>query len=97
MRVPFNADFSTLAWIPVILYFIVSKKPIPLAITLALQWFAGYPPLFILSLLLAMIFSFIQHGQRETMRIFFWGGLLSLGLVAIQLIPFIEMLHEMPS
>jgi len=48
-QVTIMIDFATMAWIPALLYFLESRKWLGFSISLALQWLAGYPPLFALS------------------------------------------------
>jgi len=49
MRIVFAADFATIAWLPCALYLLDARRPGWLAVALAAQWFAGYPPLFLVS------------------------------------------------
>lgn len=94
MRVVFQADFATMAWIPALLYFTHEKKPKLLGIFLAIQWLAGYPPLFLISLIFIVLYSLITQGWKLTLKFMGLAGLIGAGLSSIQWIPFLEMLRE---
>jgi len=93
-RVVYQADFATLAWIPAVLFFLVSHRPILLGICVAMQWFAGFPPFFLLSLLGAMVVGCIDKDRKKSLTCLVQGSLIGLGLASIQIFPFIQMLSE---
>lgn len=87
-RATFPNHFAAAAWLPAILYFQSGLSPVGLGVSLAMQWFAGFPPFSILSVLAVSIWA---SGQgRKGLKCLIQGGLWALGLAAVQWIPFLE-------
>lgn len=93
-RVTLPPHFAAMAWVPAALFFLQTRRPVALGITLALQWMAGFPPFFILTVLMLFIFSFISNPPKGTLTCFTGGLITMLGLAAVQWIPFLEMLKH---
>jgi len=93
-RVTPSSDFATMAWTPVVLYFLWTKKPIWLGVTLSMQWMAGFPPFFILTGLVLVVICFLDRHEKARFLCLIKGGVIFLGLSAVQIIPFLEMLKE---
>jgi hypothetical protein len=93
-RVVLHADFCTMAWVPVLLFFLISNRPILFSIALALQWMAGYPPLFIVSYIGLICVGWVIKPRKPWFICLGKGSLLGLGLASIQIVPFLEMLKE---
>ena len=93
MRVVFAADFATIAWLPCVLYFLASRRPALMAMAMALQWFAGYPPLFIVSLAIVAAYIATQEDARGAWRTFALAAPLAAAIAAAQAVPFLEMLR----
>ena len=89
-RVTFTDHFASAAWLPAILYAQEVGSPLGLGFCLALQWLAGFPPFFMVSLVAAAVWAACQG--RQGVMIFGQGCLWALGLCAIQVVPFLEML-----
>lgn len=94
MRVVFAADFATIAWLPCLLYLREIRRPSWLALALALQWFAGYPPLFLVSLAVLVADAALDDDRRAALRTLLIALPLAAGLSAIQSIPFLEMMRR---
>jgi hypothetical protein len=89
-RVTFPNHFAAAAWLPAVLYFQQTLSPLGLGISLAMQWFAGFPPFSILSVLVVSVWAAGQG--RKGLRCLLQGGLWALGLAAVQWIPFLELM-----
>jgi hypothetical protein len=89
-RSMFPHNLAAAAWLPAILYFNDRRMPKATAACLSLQWLAGYPPFFCISLLAAGLLS-LQNG-REAVKSFFYASALSLFFSAVQIVPFLEFL-----
>ncbi len=89
---PYPNHFAAAAFLPALLYFQWTKRPGALGIAIALQWFAGYPPFFFLSLM-ALVAAGLFQGRKSS-RITAQAIVLGVGLCAAQWIPFLQMLHE---
>ncbi|MBI4803346.1 MAG: YfhO family protein [Elusimicrobia bacterium] len=86
--------FSAFAWLFAAVYFLVAGRTVLLALSLAMQWFAGYPPFSLITfaalLALLPVLEKPAAGARRLCR----ASLIFLGLIAIQLLPFLEMLGQ---
>jgi hypothetical protein len=89
---PYPNQFATAAWIPAVFYFLSTQSAIGLGLVWTFQWMAGYPPFFILSVLMAGIFSMTQG--RATRRVLLPSAGWALGFSAVQWIPFLELLFS---
>jgi hypothetical protein len=89
-RVIFPNQFAAAAWLPAILYFQQELSPLGLGVSLAMQWFAGFPPFAILGVLAVSVWACGQG--RKGLKCVMQGGLWALGLSAVQWIPFLELL-----
>lgn len=93
-RVTDHSDFASMAWVPLAFFCLSRRSTAALALTLCLQWMAGFPPFSILTIVglgvLAASFS-----EPKT---YFWclakGAVLGGALSAVQGLPFLEMLRE---
>lgn len=90
-RVTFPNHFAAAAWLPAILYFQQTLSPFGLGVSLALQWYAGFPPFSILSVLAVCAWACGQG--RKGLSCLAQGGLWALGLAAAQWIPFLELMR----
>ena len=86
--------FAALAWLPAAAYFLVSGRTIPLALALAAQWFAGYPPFSLITVAGLALLLPLTDKPAEGARRLAKACLLFAGLAAVQLLPFLEMLRE---
>lgn len=82
--------FASAAYFPAVLYWQDADSPACLGVTLALQWLAGYPPFCYMSVLAIFVLALWRRGPQ--LKTLFWGGITALGLSAVQLIPFVELL-----
>lgn len=85
---------ATLAWVPALLYFHRIKRPVLGAVCVALQWFGGYPPYFVLTFLLVILSGLASPGRREFLIVAAKQYVIGLGFSAVQWIPFLEMLMD---
>lgn len=92
-RVTLAPHFATLAWVPAAVYFLDREKPLALGAVLALQWLAGFPPFFLLTTVLLLVYSFAQDQPRRSLVCLAGGLVLMAGLSAAQWVPFVEMLR----
>ncbi|MGD9643613.1 MAG: hypothetical protein AB7V08_12845 [Elusimicrobiales bacterium] len=86
--------FAALAWIPAAGYFLVSGRTVPLALCLAAQWFAGYPPFSLITFTALLLLLPLTEKPAESARRLAKACLIFIGLAAVQLLPFLEMLKE---
>lgn len=93
MRVVFAADFATIAWLPCLLYLLETRRSRWLAAALALQWFAGYPPLFLVGLAVLAVDASLDTDARGAWKTLAVAALWGAALAAVQAIPFLEMMH----
>ena len=93
-RSPFYADYAAIAWLPCVAWCLIEKRWIGLAAALAFQWMAGLPTFSILTLLACALFALARGDRFTNLRGLAGAGILFLGLAAVQLVPFIEMLKE---
>jgi len=91
-RVTFPNHFAAAAWLPAILYFQTRGSALGLGMCFALQWLAGFPPFVLLGVVAATAIASAQ-GRSGLVRLA-GGGAWALGLAALQLLPFAEMLAE---
>ncbi len=84
-------QFAAAAFLPVVLYALISRNVIGLAAALSLQWLAGYPPFFFLTFLSAALLALAM--DRATLRTFDFAAAAAMGLTTIQWLPFLELLH----
>lgn len=83
---------ASAAWLPLSVLLLLERKTIPCAITLAMQWLAGFPPYFMISIIL-MSATALAKGRRYILCLL-WAVVISLALAAFQILPFIQMLSE---
>ncbi len=93
-RVGFGADFATMSWASAALYFLLCQRPILLGLCLTMAWLAGFPPFFLLIIVFLVIGIFLSEDQKKSAVTLLKGTLLFLGLSAVQLLPFLEMMKE---
>jgi hypothetical protein len=86
--------FAALAWLPAAAYFLVSGRTVPLALSLAAQWFAGYPPFSLITFTALVVLLPLTEKPAESARRLAKACLVFLGLAAVQLLPFLEMMKE---
>ena len=86
--------FAALAWMPAAAYFLVSGRTIPLGLSLAAQWFAGYPPFSLITGAGLVMLLPLTERPVESARRLAKGCLIFIGLAAVQLLPFLEMMKE---
>lgn len=86
--------FAALAWLPAAGYFLVSGRTVPLALCLAAQWFAGYPPFSLITVAALVLLLPLTAKPAESARRLAKACLVFIGLAAVQLLPFLEMLKE---
>lgn len=91
-RVTFPNHFAAAAWLPSILYFQQELRPLGLGVCLAMQWFSGFPPFALLTVLAVSIWACGQG--RKGLICLIQGGSWALGLAAVQWIPFLEFLAK---
>ncbi len=91
-RVTFPNHFAAAAWLPAILYFQQELSPVGLGVSMAMQWFAGFPPFSLLSVLAVSVWACGQG--RQGLKCLIQGGLWALGLAAVQWIPFLELMGQ---
>jgi len=89
-RVTFPNHLAAAAWLPAVLYFQTRGRWAGLGVSLALQWLAGFPPFALLTVVAVAAIAAFQ-GRAGLLRLA-RAGALALGLVAVQLLPFLEML-----
>ena len=91
-RVTFPNHFASASWLPAVLYAQSAGSVPGLALALAMQWLAGFPPFSILTGLAA---AFIAFGQgRKGLKTLVLGGAASVSLAAVQVLPFLELLFH---
>jgi hypothetical protein len=90
----YSGDFAAMAWAPAALYFLVDKRAVSLAFTLTLQWFAGFPPFSLLTLIALVIFCGAFDDRKELLGTLAKATFIFIGLSAVQWIPFLEMLGQ---
>ncbi|HAH08170.1 MAG TPA: hypothetical protein DCM05_16870, partial [Elusimicrobia bacterium] len=78
------------AWLPLAWYCLEARAPLALGACLALQWLAGYPPFFLLTGLLLAVMAL--RAGRTALRTLAQAAAWALGLAAIQLLPFLQLL-----
>jgi len=93
-QVTIMIDFATMAWIPALLYFLDSRKWVGFSVSLALQWLAGYPPLFAMSTFFVAATILTYEKKKPYVHVFIKGTMLGLGLTAVQWIPFLELVQN---
>jgi len=93
-RMGYSADFCTMAWLPCALDGLVEKRTGILAMALVLEWLAGFPPFFLLSLLALLAICGLDENPRAALVCLAKGALIAGGLCAVQGLPFLEMLKE---
>lgn len=93
-RVVYPAELATLAWMPVLIYLFYRRRPLLMGIALGLQWMAGFPPLFILGVLFLFLLGIFEKNRREALKISGVATLVGVGLAAVQILPFLEMLRH---
>jgi hypothetical protein len=91
--------FASAALLPAVLYFLDKESVMGFGVALALQWLAGSPAFSYLTALVVVPAALMNGGRTclaagRTRRCLLWGGLLALGLSAVQWIPFLEMLRQ---
>lgn len=86
--------FAALAWLPAAGYFLVSGRTVPLALCLTAQWFAGYPPFSLITFAALVLLLPLTANPAESARRLAKACLVFIGLAAVQLLPFLEMLKE---
>ncbi len=86
--------FSAMAWAPLALLCLNDKRRLALALTLTMQWLAGFPPFFLLMLALLTAACVADESPQNAFRCFIGAVIIALGLSAVQIFPFIEMLRE---
>jgi len=85
---------AALSWLPAIAYFFISGRTVLLGLSLAAQWFAGYPPFSLITFAaLALLLPLTGRISESALRLL-KAYLIFLGLAAVQLLPFLEMLRE---
>ncbi|MFA6003012.1 MAG: YfhO family protein [Elusimicrobiota bacterium] len=89
-RIVFTNHFAAAAWLPAILYFQAVGSTLGLGAALALQWLAGFPSFSLVSL--AMCLAAAAAEGRAGLRRLATAGLWALGLCAVQILPFLELL-----
>jgi hypothetical protein len=89
-RVTFPNHFAAAAWLPAVLYFQTRHRWVALGVSLALQWLAGFPSFALLTVLAVGTIACFQ-GRSGLVRLA-KAGTLALGLAALQILPFLEML-----
>lgn len=89
-RVTMPHQFASMAWVSAILYFQAAGSVLGMGICLAFQWLAGYPPISLITVIMAGAVA-VSRG-REGVKKLAAAGAIALGLSAVQLIPFIEFL-----
>jgi len=89
-RVTMPQHFASAAWLPLAWYCLEARAPLALGACLALQWLAGYPPFFLLTGLLLAVMAL--RAGRTALRTLAQAAAWALGLAAIQLLPFLQLL-----
>jgi hypothetical protein len=82
--------FASASYIPGIFFAFNHKRPILLAILLALQWLSGFPSFSYITGLALLVWALVRW--RTQGKLFVLAGLVALGAAAVQLLPFIEMM-----
>jgi|GEM_PF-3034760 len=93
-RSTFPTDYATLAWTPVVLYFLFISRPLLFGFSLALQWLAGFPTFFLFGCLTYLFSSLLADDKKKMLKVLFKGGFFALGLICVQFFPFLEMMKE---
>lgn len=93
-KVPNPAYLAAMAWVPPVLYFFRKRHIWAAGLCIALQWMAGYPPYFLLTVLLTLSFLWAEDGSKNGFRFWAQAYALGLGLSAVQWVPFLEMLMD---
>jgi hypothetical protein len=83
--------FAAAAWMPAVLYYLYIGSPRKLGAALALQWTAGYPPFFLLSVFAAL---WPQPGLPRRLATLCRGAGWAAGFAALQWIPFLQLLRH---
>lgn len=86
--------FSSLPWLFAAAYFLASGSTLWLAFSLAMQWFAGYPSFSLVTFAALLALLPVLDGPAAAARRLGKASLVFLGLIAVQLLPFLEMLRE---
>src|SRR5258708_3835240 len=79
-RANLPGHFASAAWLPIVLYALECGSSLGLGCMLALQWTAGFPPFFFLSLV--CVWAVAIWKGRAARRCLMWGGFVALGLSA---------------
>ncbi len=93
-RVTLPSHYAAMAWVPCALYFLTTARPTLLALALAAQWMAGFPPFFILTLVILLGSALISNDRKASLLCLGKGAALGLGLSAVQWVPFLELMQE---
>lgn len=84
--------FAAAAYLPVVLYFQAIRSATGLGAALALQWLAGFPPFFLLTVLTSAAVELIK--QKRSIRLWLQGLVWAGGLCAFQWLPFLDLLQH---
>ena len=93
-RVTTTIDFASYAWAPLALYALSCRRPIALALTLACQWFAGFPTFCLMTGLLLWVAAAADDDPRSAIRTLMIGGVVGAALAAVQVAPFLELMSR---
>lgn len=85
----FPNHFASAAWLPVVLYGASLKSSRGVGMALGLQWLAGYPPFFLLTVGVVGLVAFPRRRAEAAfwLRVSLWFA----GLSAVQWVPFMEL------
>lgn len=84
--------FASAAWLPLSLFLLLERKTIPCGIALTMQWLAGFPPYFLISVIL-MSATALAKGRKYVLCLS-GAVIIFLALAAFQILPFLQMLSE---
>ncbi|MEK7656604.1 MAG: hypothetical protein AAB412_02510 [Elusimicrobiota bacterium] len=92
-RILYSSDLAALAWLPAAFFFLMERRPIALALCLSLQWLSGFTPYCLLTF--AALAAYASTEGFRALVCLLKGLALMLGLCAVQILPFIELIGEL--
>jgi|GEM_PF-1955670 len=88
-KIEFLSLFSQIMWLPIVCS--LSKSTLLSAVAVALSFLAGYPPLFILQMLIYFIFLIQAEGWIKGVRKYMAVALIAIFFIGYQLLPAVEL------
>jgi hypothetical protein len=93
-RMPDLTDVSSFCWAPAVLYFFKRSNPLAMGVCLTLQWFSGFPPFSVLTGVGLLCLTIFHEDRKKKVFMLIKAGAVSLGLGAVQWIPFLELMSQ---